>query len=98
MIDEVVIYLHGGAYVHEMSSFHWRFVRKLVDVLDCYAYVPKYPLAIKEPYSTTMDFIIALYKQIITQSDPEKVIIMGDSAGGGMVLALAQLIRKRKLT
>ncbi len=39
-----VFYLHGGAYLHDFSSFHWRFLRTLVEKTDAMVIAPAYRL------------------------------------------------------
>lgn len=85
-----VFYLHGGAYVHDFSPFHWRFLEKLVDGTDAAVIAPAYRLI---PYATWKDaygLIIPLYKDYVEQHPEKKVALMGDSAGGGLALALAE--------
>ncbi len=92
-----ILYLHGGAYVQNFNIFHWWFLSKLVEKLDCTITAPDYPLA---PAATCKDaFALAetLYKQLIEKIDPADLVLMGDSAGGGFALALAQKMRDEKI-
>ena len=41
--------------------------------------------------------IVPIYKQIISDVKPQDIVIMGDSAGGGMSLALAELLKEKHL-
>jgi acetyl esterase/lipase len=40
-----VVFLHGGAYIHEIVGTHWSFVGYLVDETKTHCVVPIYPLA-----------------------------------------------------
>jgi len=94
-----IFYLHGGAYVYRISRLHWNFLGKLVDEANCTIILPLYPLAPEHNYKHTLSFIYALYmQQINTMKNPEDMILMGDSAGGGLALVLAQLLKEKQIT
>ena len=40
-----VLYLHGGAFVHELTRWHWRLIESLVKRTGATVHVPSYPLA-----------------------------------------------------
>ena len=81
-----VLYLHGGGYVHPLSSDYWRLVRALtrgpVEVV-----LPAYPLA---PEATVDDVLPALVRLAGTWDDGLPLVLMGDSAGGAMAIAVAR--------
>ena len=92
-----ILFLHGGGYVHEIMHTHWRYLKKLTDALQCTVIVPIYPLAPGHQYMEVFDMIIPIYRQITSQAEPEDIVIMGDSAGGAMSLALTQLLKEKDL-
>lgn len=93
-----IFYLHGGAYVHKITKYHWDFLGRLANELKCTITVPLYPLAPEHTYKQTFDFVNPLYmKQIGTIDNPNDVVLMGDSAGGGLALALAQLLSEKQI-
>lgn len=89
-----IFYLHGGAYVHQITKYHWDFLYRLAKTLSCSLTVPLYPLAPEHTYKETVDMVTALYRERLGQED--NVILMGDSAGGGLALALAQLLKSNE--
>ncbi|WP_177183341.1 alpha/beta hydrolase [Lentibacillus persicus] len=96
--NKPIFYVHGGAYVYRISRLHWNFLGKLVDKLNCPIVVPLYPLAPEHTYKHTLPFIYELYmQQLNTTKNQENMIIMGDSAGGGLALVLAQLLKEKQL-
>jgi epsilon-lactone hydrolase len=95
--EKHLLYLHGGAYVHGLSFRHWRFVAKFIDATNCTVVIPDYPLAPKHTATVVTDFALVLYKQILSITAAQNITIMGDSAGGGLSLSLAQLIRNENL-
>jgi acetyl esterase/lipase len=88
-----ILYLHGGAYVQRFVRFHWKFLAELVNKGSCSITAPDYPLAPEYTYKDAFEMALALYKQMLETTTAEEIIIMGDSAGGGFALALAQKIR-----
>lgn len=92
-----ILFLHGGGFVYEIMSHQWNFLGMLVELLKCTITVPIYPLAPKHQYKDVFDMIIPIYQQIISEVKLEDIVIMGDSAGGGMSLALAELLKQKNL-
>lgn len=88
-----ILYLHGGGYVFDIVSQHWDFIGKLVDALGATVIVPIYPLAPEHTYRDVFAGMLPLYDQIVQRQPPASLTVMGDSAGGGMALALAQIAR-----
>lgn len=75
-----LLYLHGGGYVFEIARQHWTLIARLAERLDATVTVPLYP---KAPKHTWRDSLPTLAK-LVTDS----VTVIGDSAGGGLALAL----------
>ncbi len=88
-----ILYLHGGAYVQNFVKQHWKFLSLLVEQTHCTITAPDYPLAPKHTYRDAFEMVIPLYKEIILGADSAHTILMGDSAGGGFALALAQRMK-----
>lgn len=89
----VVFYIHGGAYVYDIIAFHWLFIEKLVKSTDAQVIVPAYRLVPFATYKEAYDLIVPLY-QACREANPEKkIIMMGDSAGGGLSLALTEFFK-----
>ena len=88
--EKVILYFHGGSYVAETSQAHWEFLEKLAKDTGYTIILPDYPLAPKYTYEDVFTMIEPLYKEIISKIDNEDLIMMGDSAGGGMALALEE--------
>lgn len=88
--NTVIFYLHGGSYIAETSKEHWSFLADLVEDTKTRVILPDYPLAPKYNYKEVFDMIEPLYEELINTQKAEKIIVMGDSAGGGMALALCE--------
>ncbi len=89
---KVILYLHGGAYVGEIENEHWNFVEKLIKDTNNTIILPDYPLAPKYTYKDVFNMIEPLYKEIVDKVGADNIILMGDSAGGGMGIALLEKI------
>ena len=89
-----LLYLHGGGYVMDIAAVHWDTVMHLCKRLGASASVPIYPLAPETKAEMTLADMRALYDEIAARNGAENVTVMGDSAGGGMSLALAQMIKE----
>jgi acetyl esterase/lipase len=86
-----LVYLHGGAYVSEITRAHWRFISRLADA-GCQAEVPIYGLAPQHTYRDAFPAITAVHQALLDRFDPQAVAWAGDSAGGGLALAVAQTL------
>lgn len=93
-VQKVILYLHGGAYVHDFTKQHWGFIEDLLDALGCTVIAPNYPLAPDNTYQDSFELLEEVYSEVVGQTDPNDLIVMGDSAGGGLALALAQRVRE----
>ena len=90
---KVIFYIHGGAYRMDITLPHWQFIEKLVKATDSVIVVAGYRLIPFGTYKEAFDLIAPVYKDYCGQHPDHKVILMGDSAGGGLSLALAEYFR-----
>lgn len=89
----VILYIHGGSYVAGIMKEHWLFLNNIcMDISDCTVIIPDYPLPPKYNHKDVFRMVEGLYSEIINNVDSEKLIVMGDSAGGGLSLALMQKV------
>jgi len=86
-----VIYFHGGAYVRPVTSFHWRHIAALAHATGCEYVVPLYPLAPESHGLAALEFARQVYRRESAHGAP--IVLMGDSAGAGLALALAAGVR-----
>lgn len=73
------------------------FLADLIKATNCTITAPDYPLAPAHTYEDAFAMAVIIYKQLITHTNPEDLIVMGDSSGGGFALALAQLLRDENI-
>jgi monoterpene epsilon-lactone hydrolase len=91
-----VLYFHGGAYVIGGAASHARFAAQVAHATQATTYFVDYRLAPEHPFPAALDDALAAYRWLLAQS-PGRVALVGDSAGGGLVLALAVSIRDARL-
>ena len=84
-----VFYCHGGSYIHDFSLFHWRFLRKLTERTGATVIAAGYRLAPYGDWSDAFGLILPEYVRYAKEHPEKKLILMGDSAGGGLAAALA---------
>ena len=91
----VLLYLHGGGYIACSPETHRPLVSSLVRRVRGRAFVPRYRLAPEHPFPAALDDAVAAYRYLldVERIAPAQIVIAGDSAGGGLVLALALAIR-----
>ena len=85
-----VIFFHGGAYLLEGSSLHFKLIEKIAKGANCKISYIDYPLAPEHNYKNTFDMVSETYNQLTHKYPGDRFILMGDSAGGGLALAFAQ--------
>ena len=85
-----VFYLHGGAYFMDFALSHWKFINKLIKGADAQVIAPAYRRLPFATWQEAFDLIIPLYKEYCETHPDQKIILMGDSAGGGLAAALAE--------
>ena len=95
--NHVVLYLHGGGYVTGSFNSHKDLVYRLSKESKCRIITIEYGLAPEHPYPKGLNDVVTIYKWLISEGKikPNKLIIAGDSAGGG--LTLVTLLKLRDL-
>jgi acetyl esterase/lipase len=95
--DQVILYVHGGSYVGEMIIPQLRMLSKIATQTEATTLIPIYPLAPKHTYEAAYDLITRLYKDLLKEKDSSHIHFMGDSAGGGFILAFAEHLKTLSL-
>lgn len=91
----LIVYIHGGAYVNQINIQHFLFCKLMSVIMDSYVLAPVYPLAPLHKSSETLEFITQLYEKLIKEE--YNITLMGDSAGGGFVLSFCQYLNQINL-
>jgi len=90
----VVLYFHGGGYNIGSAETHRSMLTHLATRARTRVFSVDYRLAPESPYPAAIDDAVASYEGLLTVgTDPARVVVAGDSAGGGLALALLTRIR-----
>ena len=92
-----IMYLHGGGYVSELFGVHWDIALQLLRHTGATVTMPVYPLAPEHDHRVGNAHVEAVYAELIRRYPPERTILAGDSAGGGMALVQAMRYRDHGL-
>ncbi len=95
--EKKIIYLHGGGYVSQPNPRHFRWLEGVQDQTDSTVMLPVYPKAPQHQYEEVFEKLVPLYMQTLENTEAENIVIMGDSAGGGLALALAQELNRQDI-
>ena len=93
--EKTVIYLHGGAYVQEISYFHVCYCDNLCRSANVNVVVPIYKLAPNHTWEEAYNFLTSLYMS--EQKKTRGIVMMGDSAGGGLAAAFVHYLSEKKI-
>jgi acetyl esterase/lipase len=99
--EKVILYLHGGAYFFSSLDTHRYQIQRHARLLGGRAFAPSYRLAPQYPFPCGLQDALASYLYLVSPPphaahpaiSPANIIISGDSAGAGLVLALLCVIR-----
>ena len=84
----VILYLHGGAYILGSAKAYRNFAGEIANHAGVAAFVLDYRLAPEHIFPAAIDDSIAAFQGL--SQDSASVAVVGDSAGGGLALALAE--------
>jgi epsilon-lactone hydrolase len=91
-----LIYMHGGGYALGSARGYRGLVAHLAAAAGMTAIIPDYSRAPEARYPVALEEMVAVYSRLLEDGlDPKSTVIAGDSAGGGLTLALAMALRDR---
>jgi epsilon-lactone hydrolase len=96
--ERVILYFHGGVYVIGSAATSVPLVGSLVRRTGVNAITLDYRLAPEYPYPAAVEDARAAYQGLLAQGmDPGQIVLAGDSAGGGLVVATLLAAREAGL-
>lgn len=91
-------YFHGGGYYYGSPVSHRGLTFGLAKAAGANVFSQDYRLAPEHPFPAAVEDAVAGYRWLLDQGvDPESLIVSGDSAGGGLALALLLSCKERGL-
>ncbi|HEY7546900.1 MAG TPA: alpha/beta hydrolase [Blastocatellia bacterium] len=92
--DRVILYVHGGGYIVGSPVSHRHLVAELSRASLSSALSVDYRLAPEHPFPAAVDDAVSAYRWLIDAGiAPERIVIAGDSAGGGLTVATMLSLR-----
>jgi len=92
--DRHVLFLHGGGYVAGSAEIYRHFTWRIATAARARVLAVDYRLAPEHPFPAALDDALAAYRWLVAgMADPRRTVVMGDSAGGGLALALLLRLR-----
>lgn len=82
--DKTMLYTHGGGYVGPIDQNHFRFCARVCRKRGVKVYMVDYSLAPFATYPKAMDEVIDVYTYLLQVDFASNIVMLGDSAGGGL--------------
>lgn len=95
--DKVIFFVHGGGYVSGSCADHRIHVSKFVKGTGISALLYEYRLAPEHVFPAALDDSVRAYTWLLAQDNivPSNIVLAGDSAGGGLCLAMLLALRDK---
>jgi epsilon-lactone hydrolase len=91
-----ILYLHGGAYVLGSANAYRHFAGQIAARAKVVVFIAEYRLAPEHHFPAALDDARAAYLGLV-ESGAWKIAIVGDSAGGGLALALLSIVQSESV-
>lgn len=95
--DKVLLQLHGGGYIGMLRNVHRNMARLYSDFgAGISVLTPDYRVAPEYPFPAALEDALSAFDWLLENGYTEKqIIIAGDSAGGGLTMALCMYLREQ---
>lgn len=94
--DHAILWCHGGGFAMGSSRSHKGMASQVAGIAKLTAVVPDYRLAPEHKHPAALEDCIAAYLNLIKEGvTPERIILAGDSAGGGLAVAAALKLKEQ---
>jgi cation diffusion facilitator CzcD-associated flavoprotein CzcO/acetyl esterase/lipase len=92
--ERAILYLHGGAYVVGSPRTHRGLAAQIAVAGGVPVHLLDYRLGPEHKHPAGLEDTLAAYRELVASGlDPGSIVIVGDSAGGGLAVALAARLR-----
>lgn len=95
--NNLVLFIHGGAFVSGPAKHHWDTLREIVKQTNHTVWMCDYPKAPENKISAISENINLVYKQALEKFPSTQITLIGDSVGGTLVTALVQRLIYKKI-
>jgi epsilon-lactone hydrolase len=88
-----LVYLHGGSFLHPLRAWHWNLLDRATRGTGAAISVPLYRLAPAGDAARGVGFVREVVRRLADAGGADRIVLAGDSAGGGLALATALALR-----
>ena len=89
----IVLYMHGGGYLTCSPKTHRPIIMAMAEAFDAPAYGLDYRLAPEHPFPAAVEDATSAYRWLLEKHPNARIVLAGDSAGGGLAIATALAAR-----
>ncbi|PKV51327.1 acetyl esterase/lipase [Aquimarina sp. MAR_2010_214] len=94
--DVLLLYCHGGAFVYGPTRENWIAIAKIAKQAHSSAWMVDYPKAPENTIKTITESVYQVYLEAAKAYDPSRIILIGDSVGGNLIMTLTQRLLKEE--
>jgi acetyl esterase/lipase len=92
--ERVILYLHGGGYTIGSVNTHRELISRLSRAAGAHALAINYRLAPEHPFPAAVEDATTAYRWLLQNGvEPARIVVAGDSAGGGLTVAALVALR-----
>lgn len=95
--SEAVIYLHGGGYIYGSIESHRAMVTHIANAIQRKILFVEYSLAPEHPFPAALNDTIAVIRDLLRTQPGFQFALVGDSAGGNLVMSTVVQLRSLHL-
>src|SRR5438128_2491717 len=90
----LVLYLHGGGHVSGSPALYGDFTWRIAAATRARTVILDHRLAPEHPFPAALDDAVTAYRALVAGGvDPRRMVVLGESSGGGLVLAMLLKLR-----
>ena len=92
--DRMILHFHGGGFAFGSAKCTVEYCERLAKAIDGHCLALEYRLAPENPYPAALEDALAAYRWLVENGySPSKILLSGESAGGGLAVATALALR-----
>lgn len=95
--ENIVFFMHGGAFVLKMFPYERNYTEMLAKRLGCTVYAVDYSVSPESKYPVALDECARVYSKLKAENPRSKICVMGLSAGGNLAVALTLRLKAKKI-
>lgn len=96
--ERTILHVHGGAFFAGSPATHRGLASEMALRSMADVYVVDYRLAPEHPWPAAEEDCLCAYKALLEQGhEPSRILLSGDSAGGGLILRMVIMMREQGL-